>query len=124
HPHAPFPALPAQLLPAAPWKSSAKRPMGLIEAESLLSEARVTSGELRVQDLAELEDDSTAWGGGAQLWWVQAGPGAKLTIPIRVTRAGSRELVGYFTRAPDYGDVRVSVNGRALEPILRGYAPR
>lgn len=30
--------------------------------------------------------------------------------------------MGYFTRAQDYGDVRLSVNGRVLSPIVRGYS--
>ena len=121
HPHAPFPPLPAQLMPAEPWKPV--RVTGLIEAESLLDSARVTAGELRVQEMGGWESDSAGWGGGAQLWWVEAQAGARLTLPLRVAKAGTRELVGYFTRAPDYGDVRVSVNGRALSPVVRGYAP-
>jgi hypothetical protein len=57
------------------------------------------------------------------LWWVESQPGAKLTLPLRVARAGKRELVGYFTRAQDYGQIRVSVNGRVLSPIVNGYSP-
>ena len=122
HPHAPFPALPTRLMPAEPW--TPLRITGLIEAEGLLSVAKVTAGELRVQDMGEWENDSTGWGGGRQLWWVESRAGARLTIPITVPTAGTRELVGYFTRAQDYGDIRVSLNGRALSPIVRGYSPR
>ena len=121
HPHAPFPPLPAQLMPVEPWKPL--RITGLIEAESLLTAAGVTAGELRVQDMSEWESDLTGWGGGSQLWWVESTQGARMTLPLRVTRAGTRELVGYFTRAQDYGDVRLTLNGRALSPIVRGYSP-
>lgn len=121
HPHASFPPLPAQLMPAEPWKPV--RTTGLIEAESLLAAAKVTAGKLRVQDMREWESDSAGWGGGAQLWWVEFRPGARLTMPLQVTKGGTRELLGYFTRAQDYGDMRVSVNGRALSPVVRGYAP-
>lgn len=123
HPHAPFPPLPAHLMPAEPWTPSAARPTGLVEAESLLDEERVTAGELRVQEMSEFESDSSAWGGGAQLWWVSGKPGARLTVPLRVVSAGTYELMGYFTRAPDYGNVRLSVNGHALAPIVHGYSP-
>jgi hypothetical protein len=68
------------------------------------------------------EADSGRWSGGTQLWWVLARPGARLTIPLRAERAGTRELVGWFTRARDYGDVRVSLNGRPLSPVVHGYA--
>jgi hypothetical protein len=123
HPHAPFPPLPAELLPDTTTASAILRVPHIIEAESLLAGARVTAGELRVQDMAGFEADSARWSGGTQLWWVLARPGARLTIPFRADRAGPRELVGYFTRARDYGDVRVSLNGRPLSPIVRGYAP-
>jgi hypothetical protein len=76
-----------------------------------------------VQDMAAFEGDSARWSGGTQLWWVLSRQGARLTIPVSAPAAGSYELVGYFTRAQDYGDVRVTVNGRALSPIVRGYAP-
>lgn len=122
HPHAAFPPLPADLLPAKPWRP--RRPAGLIEAEGLLPGARVTAGELRVQDMSSFESDSAAWGGGKQLWWVLSRAGARLTLQLPVVRAGTFELLGWFTRAQDYGNVRLSVNGRALQPLVEGYAPR
>ncbi|MFN2566489.1 MAG: DUF2961 domain-containing protein [Gemmatimonadaceae bacterium] len=121
HPHARFPGLPADLMPVV--SDAPRRVTGLIEAESLVGAARVTIGELRVQDMAAFEADSARWSGGTQLWWVEGRPGGRLTLQLRAPAAGTYELVGYFTRAQDYGDVRVSVNGRALAPIVRGYAP-
>jgi hypothetical protein len=121
HPHAPFPALPADLMPLVP--TVPRRIRGMIEAESLIGGAGVTAGELRVQDMAGFEPDSTRWSGGAQLWWVLSKAGEQMTIPLPAPTAGTYELVGYFTRAQDYGDVRLRVNGRALSPIVRGYSP-
>jgi hypothetical protein len=54
---------------------------------------------------------------------VEARPGARLTLRLPAPAAGTYEVVGYFTRAPDYGDVRVSVNGVALPTVVRGYGP-
>jgi hypothetical protein len=121
HPHARFPALPADLMPAEPWRPS--KISGMIEGESLVGNARVTAGKVSAQDLAFFESDSATWSDGKQLWWVEARPGARLTLQLRAPSAGTYELLGYFTRAPDYGDVRLSVNGRALSPVVRGYAP-
>jgi hypothetical protein len=121
HPHAAFPALPADLMPVVP--QAPPRFPGMIEAESLFARARATAGEVRTQDMAAFEPDSARWSGGTQLWWVLARPGARLTIPLRPPAAGTYELIGYFTRAQDYGDVRLSVNGRALSPIVRGFSP-
>jgi hypothetical protein len=122
HPHAPFPPLPADLLPVPPWKPT--KVQGMIEAEELLPGARVTRGKLQAQDMASFERDSATWSGGRQLWWVEAGPGARLTLALPAPAAGSYELVGVFTRAPDYGTIRLGVGGRALSPTVNGYAPR
>jgi hypothetical protein len=112
HPHAAFPRLAAALLPlsriAAPD----------IEAEGLIASAAMTGGRLEVQDMSGFE---AAWGGDAQLWWVEARPGDRLTLPLEAPSAGTYELVGFFTRAQDYGIVRLHVNGRPLEPLMDGY---
>jgi hypothetical protein len=108
-------------MPTVPWKPLAVT--GLIEAENLLASSKVTAGELRVQEMTEWESDSTGWGGAKHLWWVESQPGARLTLPLSVAEGGTHELIGYFTRAQDYGNVRVSVNGRPLSPIVHGYAP-
>ena len=121
HPHAPFPALPAKLL--ADSTSRIVRFPGAIEAESLAGEARATAGAVQTQDMAEWESNSRAWSGGAQLWWTLGRPGARLSLPIRVATAGRYDLTAWFTRAADYGDVHLTLNGRALAPVVRGYAP-
>ena len=121
HPHAPFPDLPADVMPLV--TDAPLRIPGMIEAESLIGSARITAGEVRVQDMGGFEPDSTRWGGGTQLWWVLSRAGARLTLQLPAPAAGTYELVGYFTRAQDYGDVRLTVNGRALSPIVRGYSP-
>jgi hypothetical protein len=51
-----------------------------------------------------------------------AAPGDRLTLPIEVTEAGTYELVGFFTRARNYGIVRVHANGKALRPMVDGYS--
>ncbi len=121
HPHAPFPPLPAELLPVPPW--TPRKIGGLVEGEALAAGARATSGTVAAQDMAAFEGDSATWSGGAQLWWTEARPGARLTLRLRAPSAGSYEIVGYFTRAPDYGRVRVSVGGRALPTRFDGWAP-
>ncbi|MDQ4079549.1 MAG: DUF2961 domain-containing protein [Gemmatimonadota bacterium] len=121
HPHAPFPALPNDLMPF-PGVGLLRIP-GMIEAESLIGAASVTAGELRVQDMGGFEPDSGRWSGGTQLWWVMSRPGARLTLPLPAPAAGTYELIGYFTRAQDYGDVRLTVNSRIRSPIVRGYSP-
>lgn len=113
HPHTPFPSLPARLLPL----SGAAAPE--IEAESLLAAARVTGGRLQVQDMSSFDG---TWGGHAQLWWVEAQPGHRLTLPLEAPAAGNYDLVGFFTRAQDYGIIRLHVNGQAMRPLVDGFS--
>ncbi len=123
HPHAPFPVLPTNLLPIeAP---PVPRTAGLIEGEALKAQpALAETGQalplapVEAQDMSSFEGD---WSGLEQLWWKATAVGQRVIVPINVEKAGSYELVGYFTRAKDYGDIRLKINGRALDPIVRGY---
>jgi hypothetical protein len=114
HPHLPFPHLPARLMPL----DGVTHPS--IEAESLIRSAQVTQGTLEVQDMKPF--GGSEWGGDAQLWWLNGKPGDSLTLPLRVDEAGTYELIGFFTRAPDYGIIRVMVNGRRAGQMIDGYA--
>ncbi len=89
-----------------------------IEAESLIDEAHATEGTLRVQNMSGF---GSGWGDDAQLWWVDAKPGARLTLPLPAPEAGTYEFVGFFTRARDYGIVRLLVNGQGVGHLVDGY---
>jgi hypothetical protein len=116
HPRAPFPPLPADLLPTDP--ATMPRIPGIIEGESLVGGATATEGDVEPQDMSVWEGD---WSGLSQLWWRPTRPGGRLTLHLTAPAARTYELVGYFTQAPDYGDVRVSVNGQPLPTVARGY---
>ena len=95
----------------------------MLEAEALLPPARATGGRLETQDLTFVQDDSSTWSDGTQLWWIFARPGDRLTLQLPAPTAGSYELLGYFTLAADYGDVRLRVNGATLPTVVHGYNP-
>ena len=114
HPHPAFPALPKNLLPMA----LASKPE--IEAEDFLATAKVTGGRLEVQQMTSFNNRS--WSNNAQLWWVLAKPGDKLTIPLHAPAAGKYELTGFFTRATDYGIVRLLHNGKMIGEYVSGYS--
>ena len=94
------------------------RHLPTIEAESLLGDARVTGGSLRVQNMAGFNGQ---WGDDAQLWWVEAEPGDRLSLPIEVAETGTYDLVGFFTRARDYGIIRLHVNDAPVGDLVDGY---
>lgn len=114
-PHPPFPPLPEHRVPLSRVSAPS------VEAESLLDRARATGGEVQVQEMGSFGE---AWSGGAQLWWILAAPGDRLTLPLDAPEAGTYELVGFFTRAQDYGVVRLEVNGEAAGALVDGYGPR
>lgn len=99
--------------------SSNRKPT--VEAEDLIENIAATGGILQVQKMPGSKEQ---WGGDAQLWWVGANPGDRLYLPLRVEEKGDYELYGYFTRAKDYGIIRVFVNDKPVGDLIDGYAER
>lgn len=89
-----------------------------IEAESLLESSKVSGGRLQIQNM---ENFGGQWSGNQHLWWVEAKPGDRLELPIEAKQAGKYELFGFFTRAGDYGIIKVSLNGKSLGVLMDGY---
>ena len=54
------------------------------------------------------------WTDNRQLLWKATGMGDALTLEIPVEAAGSYEVKGKFTIAPDYGKVKFSIDGKTL----------
>lgn len=73
-----------------------------------------------VQPMAGFGTD--LWSGDAHLF-VGAQRGGAVTVRLTVPTAGSWRLVLYATQAPDFGVIRVSVNGRAVGSPFDGYGP-
>lgn len=113
HPHPDFPPLPERLLPLSETATPD------VEGEALADRAEATGGEVQTQDLSSFEG---TWSGGSQLWWTMAEPGDRLTLPIEVAEVGEYDLIGFFTRAPDYGIIRLHAGGTTLRPMVDGYS--
>lgn len=92
-----------------------------IEAESLIERAQAAGGKLRVQNMSAMKGE---WSGNAQLWWLEALPGNRLTLPLEAPVAGTYDLFGFFTRARDYGIIRVFVNDKPTGSLIDCYADR
>lgn len=117
HPRPRFPPLPSDLMPTEP--PPIPRIADIIEGERLQAGAKATSGNVTTQDMSVWEG---VWSGYSQLWWQPNRAGEQLTLRLNAPAAGDYNLTGYFTQAPDYGNVAVHVNGRKLDPVVRGYA--
>jgi hypothetical protein len=83
---------------------------GVIEGESLRVLSQ-TAGNPHEQDLAGFGGQ---WSNDAHLWWIDAKPGDKLELGIPVAKTGKYRLVMQLTKAPDYGVVQLSLDGKAL----------
>ena len=91
-----------------------------IEAENLIEAAKITGkGNLKVQKMPIKENK---WGGDQQLWWVNAEPGNTLELNLDSQKSGEFELLGFFTRAKDYGIFQVSINGKPIGDLIDGYS--
>lgn len=112
HPHLTFPDLPDQLLPLSQVSAPS------IEAEDLIDNVTITGGRLEVQNMGNFND---SWGNDTQLWWIDGQPGSTLTLPLEVSESGEYEIVGFFTRAQDYGIISVSVNGELMGDLMDGF---
>lgn len=116
NPHPPFPPLPADLMPVE--SQPTPKIADMIEGESLAPSAKATEGDAAPQDMSGFDGE---WSGDSQLFWTPSHQDAKLTLTLDAPETKSYELIGYFTRAGDYGNVQVSVNGTPLASVVHGY---
>ncbi len=118
-PHAPFPRHPdltTQHQPPPPM-----RLQGALEGESLVGAAKASAGAVEVQSMADFDGQ---WSGGSQLWWHATKAGDALTLTLPAPAQGEYELVGYFTKAPDYATISVSGGNQANATRIDLFDPR
>jgi len=119
HPHAPFPPLPLDLAPLPP--AVEMHIAGLLEGEELLRHARMGGPPGGAVGTQGMDAWPSQWSGDAQGWWQATAAGQTLDVALSAPEAGEYEIVGYFTRAKDYGNVRFQVNGAELPTELKGF---
>ena len=61
------------------------------------------------------------WSNNTQLFWNGNKQGDTLTLTLPAQKAGTYDLVGYFTKAGDYGQVSFTLNGKLLATTFDGY---
>jgi len=82
-----------------------RRVQGAIEAESLKI-AEKTGGRTVVQNLPKFR-----WSNDRHLWWIDTKVGDRLVVEFPVKQAGRYKVSAALTKAPDYGIVKLQVNG-------------
>jgi len=92
----------------------------LIEAESLKVVA--SSGERN--GVQRMKDFGSCWSGGAQNHTLANSPGDYFVLEVPVPEEGVYEVSAHLTNAPNYGRVRLLINGEPAGGIFDGYNTR
>ena len=90
-----------------------------VEAEGL-KVIETQDGNAETQDMKGIGPD---WSGDAQFWFHAQKPGASATLELPVTRAGTYDLVVYYTTARDYAIVQALVDGKEAGSPTDCYTP-
>ncbi|GMV93961.1 MAG: hypothetical protein AMXMBFR82_37390 [Candidatus Hydrogenedentota bacterium] len=88
---------------------------GALEGESL-KVVEHTGGNAVVQS-----SDAWEWSREQQLWWRDGKPGDRLTVEFPVEKAGRYDVRAVFTKAVDYGIMRLLINGEEVNPARDFY---
>ncbi len=116
-----WPALLACLLAWTPASAQV-----VIEGESLVASVAGSDGPVSAQNMQPF---GAGWSGGAQLFWRAPNPTdtpvrswPSLRFSIQAPAAGAYRVVVYHTQAPDYGNVRMFINGGESVHEIVGFA--
>ena len=90
-----------------------------IEGEALVAKAKPSAGKVSAQPMAQ-----PGWSGNSHLLWSGGAAGAALELVIDVPAAAQYAMELYLTRAPDYAQVAIEVDGKPSSAAPNGYAPR
>src|SRR5262249_40439301 len=92
-----------------------------LEAEYLpvVESVKCTSS---VQDMSPWGKEK--WGGGRQRFCYAAQKGGSVVLELNLPRKGTYRLDVYLTRAPDFGIVQVSLDGKKTQKPFDGFHPQ
>lgn len=96
--------------------------MFTVEAEQLVQagKASANGGKVVVQPMAGF---GQGWSQNAQLFWSGGAVGAVLDLTIDVPAASAYAVEVYLTRAPDYADLKIEIDGKPSPVTFSGFAP-
>lgn len=109
----------AALRPELERKAEEQEKSARVWAEGEDLKVLQAAGTVQAQDMKALG----SWSNGNHLWWRDAKPGDVLRLEFPSNVAGRRRLVLALTKAPDYGIVRISVNGGVIAESIDLYNP-
>ncbi|MBM5812636.1 MAG: hypothetical protein FJ191_11840 [Gammaproteobacteria bacterium] len=124
---APAQAAPAQVV-APPQRLATAVAAGLaLRPVAIEAEALSRSGGVRVNggraDVQPMQGFGSGWSGNEQLFWSGGAPGSTLELVFDVPVSGRYSMEMHFTRAPDYGLLRLDLDGEPAGEGFDGFDP-
>lgn len=112
---------PAAATPPAAAQSAAKAVN--IEAELLTAPGKfqVNGGKVVMQPMTSF---GSGWSGSRQLFWSGGATGAVLDLLVDIPASGTYAVELYLTRAPDYANLKIEVDGKPSPANFVGYAAK
>lgn len=95
--------------------------MFAIEGEALIAKAKANAGRVAAQPMSQF---GKGWSGDAHLLWTGGATGAVLDLVVDVPASAMYAVELYFTRAPDYAQIAIEIDGKSSPATFSGYAPR
>jgi hypothetical protein len=94
-----------------------------VEGEEIVNNHKyqVNAGTVTVQGMSSF---GSGWSNNRQLFWNGGSVGAVLDILVNIPVASTYAIELYPTRAPDYAQVKVQVDGHDGPVMLENYSPR
>jgi hypothetical protein len=96
-----------------------ERVPGAIEGESM-PVLEITGGKATPQNL-EGYVVFPGWSDAQQVWWREGKPGDKLTLGFESPAAGRHQVIAQFTKAIDYGQINLFINGKPAGKMIDLY---
>jgi hypothetical protein len=90
-------------------------PPGTFEAEDLVGGTRPSAGALQIEQFGAFEGPT--FSGSAYVAWGGATPGAELTLPFHLARAGAYDVLLWLGRAADGVVAEVLLDGQRLGAV-------
>jgi len=109
--------------PLPPTPVGPAQALRIVEAEYLFNSQhfQVSGGRVGVQPMARF---GSGWSGNAQLLWMDGSVGSVLDLIVDFPVGATYKVELYMTRAPDYGNFQVKVDGKPSSVPFMGFSPK
>ncbi|HID93264.1 MAG TPA: hypothetical protein EYP60_04120 [bacterium (Candidatus Stahlbacteria)] len=100
------------------------KPKGTIEGEDNIPPFASSGDRASIQDIGSWGKEwQGIWSGDKQLFYTCDSIGDYVTFKLEIAKSSNYEIIGYFTKANDYGIFQLSIDDKKLGIPFDGYNP-